>query len=107
MPERGKTRRSDHGDSFRISARQQEMVTIEVNELNVDAIQDGTDIRIPLREDVIPMFHQASVFEIGAGLASQTLGTLEKSHAPAAQCELTSNDHTGETSTDDNSSRRG
>ena len=105
VPHRGKTRRPEHGDFSRIPARQEEVVAIEVDELHANALKDGPDIGIPLGEDMITMFHQASVLDIGAGLPSQTPGTLEKNHPPAAERQLTGNDHAGETSADDDGRR--
>jgi hypothetical protein len=69
------------------------VISIEVDELHTNALHDGPDIRIPLREDVITVLHQTSVLEIGSRLASQTPGSLKKSYPPAAQCELTGCDY--------------
>ena len=63
VPHRGKARRPAHGDPSRILARQQKVVAIKVDQPHADAFDDGSDIGIPLREDVIAVFHQPSVLD--------------------------------------------
>lgn len=78
------------------------MVAIEINKLNPNTLNDVPDIGVPLGEDMITMFYQPSVFDIRAGLPSQTLGALEENDVPATKCQFTGNNHAGETSTDNN-----
>src|SRR5678815_2496535 len=106
MPDRGKTRGSKHSNFSWIPAWDEEMITIEVNQVNADTIENGSHIGVPLWEDVIPMLHPTSVLDIRAGFPSQTFGTLEKNHPPATNCQLAGYNHASQTSADNDSRRR-
>jgi hypothetical protein len=92
-----------HSDLVRVLAGEEEVVAVEVDELDAEAIDDGADVRIPLGEDVIAVFDELAIFEVGSGLAAEAMGALEDGHAPAAKDELAGDGHAGEAAADDDS----
>jgi hypothetical protein len=81
------------------------MIPIEIDQLDADAIENGSHIDVPLREDVIPVLHEPAVLDIGSGFPAETFGTFEKNDSPVTEGQFSGNGHAGEASADDDSGR--
>jgi len=54
---------------------------------------------------MVSVLHPLAVLNIRTGFSTQALGSLQKRYPPATGCQLTGDDHAGQTSTDNNSGR--
>ena len=94
--------RREHGYFARIAVPLQEMISVEVDQANTDAIQDPANVRIPFREHVIAVLHETPVFDLSACLSAKAVRLFKEHDFPSPQRQFAGNYYAGESTADDN-----